>query len=192
MNTIKTKKDIVDLIQNDKWMMDILEQARKLNLPDWWIGAGFVRSKVWDILHGYKVRTPMSKASDIDVIYFDKNDFTEDESKFDRTQKEIYYEELLKKNIPNINWSVTNQARMHLFHGDKRYISSEDALAQWVETATCIGVKLNKNNNLILSTPRGINDLVNLVLRPTPNANNSIDLFYERINKKQWLKNGQN
>jgi len=185
--SIKTEEDILKVIKEDKWMMDILKTVKNLNLPDWWIGAGFVRSKVWDTLHGYKIRTPMSKTSDIDVIYFDKNDFIEDESRFDRTQKEIYYEKLLKKDIPNINWSVTNQSRMHLFHGDKQYKSSEDALAQWVETATCIGVKLNKNNNLILSAPRGIDDLVNLILRPTPNANNSIDLFYERINKKQWL-----
>ena len=71
MNTIKTKDDIINLIQNDKWMMDILEQAKKLNLPDWWIGAGFVRSKIWDVLHEYKERTPMSASSDIDLIYFD-------------------------------------------------------------------------------------------------------------------------
>lgn len=188
MNTIKTEKDIIDIIQNDEWMMDILEQARKLDLPDWWIGAGFIRSKVWDVLHEYITRTPMSASSDIDLIYFDRNDYLVSEAKSEITQKEKYYQEILKSRLPDIKWSVTNQARMHLFHGDKQYKSSEEALAQWVETATCIGVKLNKNNNLILSTPRGIDDLVNLTLRPTPEANNSIELFYERINKKQWLK----
>lgn len=187
INTIKTKEDIVDLIQDDEWMMDILKQAKRLNLPDWWIGAGFIRSKVWDALHEYKERTQMSASSDIDLIYFDRNDYTTSEAKADITQKEEYYQELLKSRLPDINWSVTNQARMHLFHGDKQYKSSEEALAQWVETATCIGVKIDKNSKLILSTPRGIDDLVNLILRPTPNANNSIELFYERINKKQWL-----
>lgn len=187
MNNIKTKKDIIDLIQNDKWMMDILEKAKKLNLPDWWIGAGFIRSKVWDVLHGYQERTPMSTFSDIDLIYFDINDYSVSEARSEITQKEKYYQEILKSKLPNINWSVTNQARMHLLHGDKQYKSSEEALAQWVETATCIGVKLDKNSKLILSTPKGIDDLINLILRPTPNANNSINLFYERIKKKQWL-----
>ena len=144
---------------------------------DWWIGAGFIRSKVWDALHGYKVRTPMSTSSDIDLIYFDKNDYSVSEARSEITQKEEYYQEILKSKLPNINWSVTNQARMHLFHGDKQYKSSEESLAQWVETATCIGVKIDKNNKLILSTPRGIDDLVNLILRPTPNANNIIDVF---------------
>ncbi len=30
--------------------MEILETANSLNLPDWWICAGFVRSKIWDTL----------------------------------------------------------------------------------------------------------------------------------------------
>lgn len=185
---IKTNKDIIKIIQDDIWMMNILKTVKKLNLPDWWIGAGFVRSKVWDSLHNYKVRTPMSSASDIDVIYFDKDDFSENEIKFETTQKEEHYEKLLKMCLPSLNWSVTNQARMHLFHGEKPYKSSEDALGQWVETATCIGVRLDQDDNLILTAPRGIGDLVNLILRPTSDANNSIDLFYERVNKKQWLK----
>ena len=188
MNTIKIKEDIINIIQEDKWMMDILEQARKLNLPDWWIGAGFIRSKVWDVLHEYKTRTPMSASSDIDLIYFDRNDYLVSEAKSEITQKEKYYQEILKSRLPDINWSVTNQARMHLFHGDKQYKSSEEALAQWVETAICMGVKLNRNNKLILSTPRGIDDLINLILRPTPEVKNSIELFYEGIKKKQWLK----
>src|SRR3989344_341827 len=41
-----TEKDILDLIKIDKWMMDILRVAEKLNLPDWIIGAGFIRNKV--------------------------------------------------------------------------------------------------------------------------------------------------
>lgn len=32
---------------------------KSLALPDWWIGAGFVRSKVWDMLHKYTKRTPL-------------------------------------------------------------------------------------------------------------------------------------
>ena len=38
-------------------MMDLLKGAKSLNLPDWWICAGFVRSKIWDVLHGFDERT---------------------------------------------------------------------------------------------------------------------------------------
>lgn len=168
-------KDIVALIENDRWMTRVLSVVKGLNLPDWWIGAGFVRSKVWDHLHRYKKRTPLP---DIDVIFFDKNSPIEKESK---------YEKLLKNKLPKINWSVKNQARMHLFHNDKPYNSSEEALSKWVETATCIGAKLDKDNRVILCAPWGVKDLVSLVLRPTLKTSKNLAAFKSRIENKQWL-----
>lgn len=47
-----TEQDILDLIMKDKWMMNIIHIASELDLPDWIIGAGFVRNKVWDYLSG--------------------------------------------------------------------------------------------------------------------------------------------
>ena len=61
--------EILDLIRADPWMIRVLGAAAALGLPDWMIGAGFVRNKVWDHLHGFanaEVRT-----ADIDLIYFD-------------------------------------------------------------------------------------------------------------------------
>ena len=66
---ITTEREIIDLIQEDKWMMELLKCAQTLNLPDWWICAGFVRSKIWDVLHGFDERT---RIPDIDVIYYDR------------------------------------------------------------------------------------------------------------------------
>ena len=180
-----TKDDIVHLIENDSWMMDILQAVKKLNLPDWWVGAGFVRSKVWDTLHEYTKRTPIP---DIDVIYLEKTDFSEEEARMDTTKKEVEYERKLKKLMPEINWSVTNQARMHLFHNDMPYESAEQALSQWVETATCIGVRLNNYGKVVLSSPRGINDLVGLILRPIPELSKDLSVFQERITQKKWLE----
>lgn len=179
------EKDIVDLIKKDDWMMSVLETVKKLNLPDWWIGAGFVRSKVWDYLHDYKTRTPIP---DIDVIYFDKKDFSKDEEKIESTSVEDDYQEKLKNLMPGINWSVINQARMHSFHNHQPYKTSEEGLSYWVETATCIGVKINPSGNLVLTTPHGISDLANLVLRPTPGSYKDIKKFEERVSKKEWLK----
>ena len=184
MNNLSTEADIINVIKEDEWMMSVLKNVRKLNLPDWWIGAGFIRSKVWDTLHNYKVRTPLN---DVDIIYFDKDDYSEEEANSESTKKEIYYESLLKSNDSNVNWSVTNQARMHLFHNDRPYASSEDALSQWVETATCIGVRLLENDELQLSTPRGIKDLVNLILRPSITTPEGIRSFDSRVKNKKWL-----
>jgi hypothetical protein len=180
-----TKEDIALLIKNDDWMMEVLGVAKTLDLPDWYIGAGFIRSKVWDTLHGYSKRTSLP---DVDVIYMDKADFTADEADKESTKAEILYESRLQKLMPNVKWSVTNQARMHLFHNAKPYKSSEEALGEWVETATCVGVRLDKNNQLILSTPRGIDDLVNLILRPVSKGPDNVALFRQRIKDKKWLE----
>jgi len=178
------ESEIIQIIEMDEWMMKVLKCVEKLNLDDWWIGAGFVRSKVWDTLHDFSKRTLLP---DVDVIYFNKNDYQLDESKKESTKMEIFYENKLKEIMPETKWSVTNQARMHLFHGDGAYKSSVEAMSQWVETATCVGVKLI-NNKIILAAPRGIDDLTNLVLRPINNSEGVKKLFENRIVSKGWLK----
>jgi hypothetical protein len=45
------EEKIIELITKDKWMMNILKAVKSLNFPDWWICAGFVRSKIWNTLH---------------------------------------------------------------------------------------------------------------------------------------------
>lgn len=166
-------------------MMTVLDAARELKLPDWWIGAGFVRSKVWDHLHGYKKRTPLP---DIDVIYFDRSDFEKDETNSESTKMEKIYQFELQKLQPEFNWSVSNQARMHVFHkGDNRYKNSSEALSRWVETATCIGVRLNDADQIELTAPHGIGDLTALKLRPVIQTQEGLRLFHKRIKKKDWL-----
>lgn len=66
--TVMNEEKMIEVITEDKWMMNILKSAKSLDLPNWWICAGFVRSKIWDTLHHFSERTPIS---DIDVIYFD-------------------------------------------------------------------------------------------------------------------------
>lgn len=172
------------LIKNDSWMVKILSAAKSLDLHDWWIGAGFVRGKVWDTLHEHSSRTPLT---DIDVIYFDKKDFSEDEAGKESTRQEKIYEQKLGRIIPEINWSVTNQARMHVYHNTKPYKSSEEALGDWVETATCVGVKVDNNGDFVLTAPHGIYDLVNLILRPTTNTERNLKEFERRTTDKKWL-----
>ncbi|MBI4096040.1 MAG: nucleotidyltransferase family protein [DPANN group archaeon] len=178
MRRLKTRKDILKVIREDKWRMRILRLVRDLGLPDWWIGAGFVRNKVFDFLHGYKRRTPLN---DVDVIYFDKKNLSE--------MREIYYQNKLKKKMPRVKWSVTNQARMHKLNGDKPYKNAEDGLARWTETPTCIGVRLGKDGRLLaLAAPHGIKDLVNLLVRPGPLAKHRLGTYAKRMKEKNWQK----
>lgn len=174
---LKNEADTIQLIQNDTWMMNILKEAQSLNLPDWWICAGFVRSKIWDTLHGFKERTPIP---DIDVIYFDDNDLNEKEEK--------KAEAVLKLKMPDVPWSVKNQARMHLVNGFAPYTSSIDAISKFPETATALGVKLDQKGQVILTAPYGIHDVLHLEIRPTENFKEGEyrKIYEKRVRKKEW------
>lgn len=170
-----TREEILQLVAQDQWMMDILAAVRDLNLPDSWIGAGFVRSKVWDHLHGFTQRTPLP---DVDVIYYDI-DYPEESFEQEMEAK-------LQVARPEINWSVTNQARMHVEHGDRPYRNTEEAMSKWPETCTAVAVRLTSENRLELLAPWGIDDLVHMRVRPTPAFEHKMEQFAARQSKKQW------
>ncbi len=175
---ITTEREIITLIQEDKWMMELLTSAQSLKLPDWWICAGFVRSKIWDVLHGFDERTTIP---DIDVIYYDRTNIEKS------VEKEN--EEALKSLLPTIPWSVKNQARMHSVNNISPYTPSIDAISRFPETATALGVKLDEGNNVILSAPHGIEDVVNLRVKPTPSfygQKEQMKIYEERIRDKNW------
>lgn len=175
---IKNEEDIVIAIKEDEWMMNLLKAVQKLNLPDWWICAGFVRSKIWDLIHDFSTRTPLP---DIDVIYFDVNNTDELE------EKKI--EEKLKYLIPDIPWSVKNQARMHVINNMTPYVSSVDGISKFPETVTALGVKLDGKENIQLTAPWGITDVVNLEVKPTPyylESKERFEIYVNRVTKKNW------
>ncbi|WP_066398707.1 nucleotidyltransferase family protein [Cytobacillus eiseniae] len=173
-----SEKEVLSLIREDQWMMELLEAAKSLNLPDWWICAGFIRSKVWDVLHDFNERTIMP---DIDVIYFDPANMD--------VREEKRLEGKLKSLRPDIPWSVKNEARMHIKNNLPPYSSSVDAISKFPETATALGVKLDEEDNLILIAPCGISDVINLEVRPTPyfaEDKARMNIYKERITKKNW------
>ncbi|MFD1040416.1 nucleotidyltransferase family protein [Virgibacillus byunsanensis] len=159
-------------------MMDILKTARELDLPDWWICAGFVRSKIWDVLHGFEKRTPLP---DIDVVYFDKTNGNEQEEK--RLEKELY------DTLPGVRWSLKNEARMHVRNNVEPYTSTVDAISKFPETATALGIKLKNDGNLMLTAPHGVEDVLHMIVKPTPYilaSKERLQIFEERIRTKKW------
>lgn len=158
--------------------MKILEAARDLQLPDGWVSAGFIRSKIWDTLHGFRKRTPLP---DVDVIYFDPENLDESEEK--------KREEHLRNVLPLVPWSVKNQARMHLVSDVPPYASSVDAISKFPETATALGIKLDANGRVILAAPCGVEDVLQGAVRPTPFFRESearLAVYRERVLKKNW------
>ena len=163
---------LIEIINNDNWMIEVLRIVRALNLVDCWIGAGFVRNKVWDYKHGFD----RTKLNDVDVIHYNNNNLSEE---FD-----LGIEKRLKEIKPDVNWSVKNQARMNIRNAHDPYENCFEAISYWPETATSIAVKLNENDEIECIAPYGLDDLFNLIVKPTPDFN--LEIYNDRITKKSW------
>ncbi len=172
---IQSEDDVSHLLQDDAWRMDVLKAAQTLHLPDWWIGAGFLRNAIWDVIEGNN--SPPTR--DVDLVYFDASNV--------EPETDWAYDEQLKDKFPFADWEIRNQARMHYVNDFAPYASTEDGIAHWVETATCVAVKLDSNKLCYLFC-HGTEDLFGLIARPialfrTPEL---LPTFHKRIEKKRW------
>jgi hypothetical protein len=173
---ICTVDDIASFIAAQPPMMAILRLVAGLGLRDGWIGAGFVRNVIWDALHD---RPWSASYGDVDVVYFDARHRDADHDRG--------IEARLAGAMPDVPWSVANQARMHLRNGDPPYVDTADALRHWPETCTAVAVRLNASGIDVLA-PFGIADLVGLAVDPTPAFAAKPEVCRARIVEKRWLQ----
>jgi hypothetical protein len=153
------KEKLIALIQSDPSLIEALHAVCDLDLPDCWITAGAIRNRVWDHLHGFAEPTPLN---DVDVIYLDPNNLDE---AFEKQQ-----DQALGKRLPGLPWSVKNQARMAKRNGDPPYRSIDDALLHWCEMPTAVATRLKAQDEVEVAAPLGLDDLFDLIVRPTPFA----------------------
>ena len=113
---LRTAADVATFIVANPWRRAVLEAVRWQRLPDWAVGAGFIRSAVWDALHGYAEPTPLP---DVDVLFFDDSDIS--------YEREAAIEKALGEALPDIPWSARNQARMHLRNAAGHGVPSDAA-----------------------------------------------------------------
>ncbi|MCG9647715.1 nucleotidyltransferase family protein [Vibrio brasiliensis] len=166
---------IIELVTQDTLRVSALQCAAKLDLPDWYLAAGFVRNLVWDQLHALPEPTPLN---DVDMIYFDPSE----------KDDEIYltYEQQLTKMMPELNWQVRNQAKMHLRNGDRAYTSSLDAMSYWPEKETAVGIRLNQGQDYQCVAAFGYQSLFELKVTHNPKRGKSV--FDQRVATKGWLQ----
>lgn len=169
--------DIATLLEAHPDLRRLLGHVESLALPDGWIGAGFVRNAVWDALHG-RIPDPY-RLDDIDVVYFDLTDV--------RVDRDRELESCLRHLDGTIPWSVKNQARMHLRNRDRPYFDTADAIAHWPETATAIAARVNEGEVEVIA-PLGVDDLLDLIVRPTPAFAHKMHLYHARLEAKDWLR----
>ena len=166
---------VVSVLAADAVRMELLTAVAALGLPQGAIGAGFLRNAVWDALHR---RPPTPPDTDVDVVWFDAGDAS--------AQADAAVEQRLRERCPGVDWSVKNQARMHLRNDDAPYVSVSDAIARWPETATSVAVRL-ADGGVQMVAPHGVADLLGLLLRPTPAFSGARrPVFEARVAAKGW------
>lgn len=169
------KDKLIQIVQTKENLLRDLRLVEALRLPYWCIAAGYVRNHVWDFLHGYERPTPLN---DVDILYYDPADLDE--------QTEKNWEKLLNNKHADYNWSVKNQARMHLRNDERPYASVEDAMKRWPETATAVGIYVS-SGQLEAIAPHGLDDLFGLVVRRSPYFHDK-SYFNRRVESKGWLE----
>ena len=168
---------VVDILWKDEAAVAQLAALRSLSLPDSWIGAGFVRNRVWDSLIG---RLTRSAQDDVDVVYYDDAD--------PDGAREDEIEARLTALVPGVIWQARNQRRMHRWRGkgDEPYGDTGNALRFWLETPTAIAARLTDDGRIELLAPYGLDDLLNLTCRPTPAGLRRADDYRQRLASKGW------
>lgn len=162
------------IVQDAKRMKALLAVA-EMGLPDWCLAAGFVRNLAWDRMHGF---SSPSTLNDIDLIYFDLNDVSE--------ERDRHIEKRLKS-IADLPWSVKNQARMHERNLDSPYMSTSDAMSYWVEVETAVGATLDDSCEVVIIAPFGVEPLFGFTITLNAKRPKPFD-FRQRIAEKRWLE----
>lgn len=165
---------IIELIKCDALRLNALNFVYQLELSECYIAAGFIRNLIWDHLHH---KTEYTLLNDIDVIYFDRNE--------DEPEAYLKYEAKLTSQMPQVNWQVRNQAKMHERNGDIPYFNVIDAMSYWPEKETAIAIRQLKNKQFECVSPFSIDSLFNFNI--TYNPKRSIKTFEDRLASKDWL-----
>ncbi len=174
------EEDLIKIIREQDWLMELLQATRELDLPDWYIAAGAIRNTVWNVRHGFPAQ---NNQQDVDVVYFDSTDIN--------GEKTESYQEALKSRVQNVRWEVVNQASAHLMDCVKEFDrqpakSSCEAMAYWSETPTGVGVRLERDDSFTIAAPHGLDDLMNLIVRPVPKPYQFLPLYEARVREKRW------
>ena len=171
--------EVVRALADIPEIADALQAVASLGLPDWWIGGGFVRDRMWDRMHGFNQPTP---SKEIEVLYYDPIRTRSDDDR--------RLEGILREECPGLPWKVTNQAWIHAERRDRPYLSVMDAMRHMPDTASAVAASITRDGRVRVLAPFGVDDLLSLKLRPSPHYQiYKPGRFREWIADKNWIAN---
>lgn len=169
LSSEKQQEILLDIVRNSPLLTDVLNRARKLNLPDWYIVSGAVYNLVWNVLTG---RPETHGIKDVDLFYYDASDLSyEAEDRMIKTGDEIF------SGVP-LPVEIRNQARVHLWY-EKHFglvclplQSSRHSIERFASKTHAVGIRLEPDGGLDFYAPFGLDDIFSLRLTPNPVADN--------------------
>lgn len=149
-------RDRLQQILMDSPVGVVLPAIAQQPLANWWLAGGAIRNTVWRSLFADCALT----IKDFDLAFFDAQGDREQERSANAT---------LAAQFPDYVFDVKNQASFARWRTGRRpYSSTEDGIADWLHTATAVGVRCDRHNHWEFFTPYGLDDLFDGIIRPTP------------------------
>ncbi|WP_280446772.1 nucleotidyltransferase family protein [Nocardia brasiliensis] len=152
-----------DVLATNPVMVGVLDGARELELPGWWLAAGAVAQTIWNHVTG---RDGAYGIRDYDLIYYDSSDLSwEAEDEAIRAGRAIF---------GDVPVEIRNEARVHLWYEEHfglpcaPYTSAEDAITSFPTTTCGIGVRVTGSGEWKVFAPFGLADAFEMILRPNP------------------------
>ncbi|NEH47469.1 hypothetical protein GR210_01515 [Rhizobium leguminosarum] len=155
-------RQLYGIILKSPLLSTLLHNWDKVALPDSWLVAGAIAHTVWNQTFGFPLAHGIN---DIDIVYFDANDLSEDAETDHAARVRTTFSDL------PIWIDVKNEARVHLWYEAKfgyrinPYTSTTDAIATFPTTATAVGLRPG-NGSVEVCAPFGLFDLLGGVVRP--------------------------
>jgi uncharacterized protein len=162
---MRLEERLINMIKASPRVMQVLEIARAANLPDWRLVAGSIYGTVWNALTN---RDPNHGIKDYDICYYDPDTSWDGEDVIIKKVAALTPPELL----PLIE--VRNQARVHLWFGDKfggdypALTCTDEALSRYLCYSDAVAVRLEADDRITIAAPFGLGDVFDMVMRSNP------------------------
>ena len=155
------------ILRRSTRLMQVLETARDLDLPDWLLFSGAIYQPVLNHLTGRDLDYGIK---DYDLGYFEPGDTSYDAEDLVIRRVAAAFPAPLCDAV-----EVRNQARVHLWFEGRfaepyaPLTDTAEALTRFVSPTFAVGVRLEADGRMTLVAPFGLDDLFALRIRPNPN-----------------------
>ena len=152
-----------EILRSDPITWRALQEARTLDLPDWWIVSGAVYNTVWNHLSGLPSGTGIK---DIDLFYFDPDTSWEAEDRVIRLGTQHFSAD------PPVE--IRNQARVHLWYRDhfghpmRPIVDCSDSIGNFASETHAVGVRLTERDDITICAPFGLEAIFDMRMVPNP------------------------